>query len=52
MGSVYLTIQWKVSVLDNVWVTSDHLQLYTDASGVLGFSAVLGSQWFACKWPF
>jgi hypothetical protein len=41
----------KSVFLDNVWVTSDHLCLYTDASGVLGFAAVLGSQWFACKWP-
>jgi hypothetical protein len=38
--------------LDNVWVISHHLRLCTDASGVLGFSAVSGPQWFACKWPF
>lgn len=41
----------KSVFLDNVWVTSDHLSLYTDASGAFGFSAVLGAQWFACEWP-
>lgn len=41
----------KSVFLDKVWVSSDHLSLYTDASGSMGFSAVLGSDWFANEWP-
>lgn len=41
----------KSVFLDRVWVSSDHLSLYTDASGSMGFSAVLGSDWFAREWP-
>lgn len=41
----------KSVFLDSAWLSSDHLSLYTDASGSLGFAAVLGSQWFVSKWP-
>ena len=30
---------------------SDHLKLYSDASGAIGCAAVFGSLWFAEKWP-
>lgn len=33
--------------LDSAWLSSE----YTNASGSLGFAAVLGSQWFVSKWP-
>lgn len=36
---------------DDTFISSDHLKLYTDASGSLGFAGVLGSKWFANKWP-
>lgn len=32
------------------WDSSDFISLYTDASGPIGFSAVLGEQWFAQQW--
>jgi uncharacterized membrane protein len=31
--------------------TSDALQLYSDASGVLGFAVVFGPRWFCGQWP-
>ena len=30
---------------------SDHLKLFTDASGSIGFAAVFGHHWFADEWP-
>ncbi|XP_061170929.1 uncharacterized protein LOC133180416 [Saccostrea echinata] len=33
------------------FVSSDHLKLYTDASGSQGFAGVLGAKWFASEWP-
>ena len=36
--------------LNDVWVFSDKLLLYTDASGTIGNAAVFGSQWFAVRW--
>lgn len=33
-----------------MWSSSDKELLFTDASGSLGFAAVLGSQWFALGW--
>lgn len=36
---------------DDTFISSDHLKLYTDASGSLGFAGVLGSKWFANEWP-
>ena len=32
--------------LDDVWLDSEVLHLYTDASGSLGFGAIFGTQWF------
>ena len=31
-------------------MSSDHLTLYSDASGSVGFAAILGSEWFASLW--
>lgn len=36
----------KSLIKDDKFITSDHLKLYTDAVGSLGFAGVLGSQWF------
>ncbi|KAK3087428.1 hypothetical protein FSP39_005841 [Pinctada imbricata] len=33
------------------WDSSDCLHLYTDASGAIGYAAVLGTSWFAQTWP-
>lgn len=41
----------KSVFLTDPWVTSTALHLYTDASGSIGFGAVLGSQWFCGIWP-
>lgn len=35
---------------DEVWKDSEELQMYTDASGSLGYGAVVGSKWFYGKW--
>lgn len=32
------------------WVDSDSLQLFTDASGTLGFGGIFGSKWFQGHW--
>lgn len=37
----------KSVFLAKEWDSSDFISLYTDASGPIGFSAVLGEQWFA-----
>ena len=51
---------WKIFIdsfngksvfLSDQWLSSDHLKLFTDASGNIGFSAVFGSWWFAHEWP-
>jgi hypothetical protein len=36
--------------LPNRWITSPSLHLYTDASGTLGYGAVLGNAWFWGTW--
>ena len=33
-------------LLKQIWVTSDNINLYTDASGSIGYAAVMGSYWF------
>lgn len=40
----------KSVFLNDEWFSSDRLALYTDASGKIGFAAVLGSKWFALRW--
>ena len=40
-----------VSFIQDEFVSSDAITLYTDASGVLGFGAVYKSHWFSLSWP-
>ena len=40
----------KTFLLDYIWLTNDHLQLYTDASSTIGFGGVFGSKWFYGLW--
>ena len=37
--------------LSDDWYDSHRLQLYTDASGTLGFSAIFGRNWCYGEWP-
>lgn len=41
----------KSFFLDDRWFSSHVLNLYTDASGALGYGAVFGSHWCYGKWP-
>lgn len=41
----------KNLLLHKRWVTSDTLHLHTDASGSLGYGAILHSHWFYGTWP-
>ena len=38
-------------LLNHRWLTSDHLNLFTDAAGSLGYGAIFGSHWFFGSWP-
>ena len=40
----------KALILEDIWVTSDVLQMATDASGT-GCAGVLGNTWFSVEWP-
>ncbi len=44
------TCNGRVLFLSRSWTSSEHIKLYTDASG-LGFAAILGDQWFQGGWP-
>ena len=37
--------------LEEHWLSSTKLNLFTDASGALGFGAIFGSHWCYGKWP-
>lgn len=37
--------------LDDLWVTSTSLELFTDAAGSKGYGAVFGRKWFYGSWP-
>ena len=37
--------------LSDQWCNSHQLKLYTDASGALGFGAILGKHWCYGEWP-
>ena len=41
----------KSFFLDDNWLNSSQLNLYTDASGALGFGAIFGRHWCYGKWP-
>lgn len=36
---------------DEQWLSSDHIRLFTDASGGLGYGAICGTHWFSGRWP-
>ena len=36
--------------LDYIWLSSDHLHLYTDAASTIGFGGVFGHKWFKGLW--
>ena len=40
-----------VSIIQENFVTSTELQLFTDASGIIGFGGVFGTHWFYAAWP-
>ncbi|XP_061175932.1 uncharacterized protein LOC133184874 [Saccostrea echinata] len=44
------TFNGKSVFLSEKWFSSDHLTLYTDASGSMGFAAILDTQWFVSHW--
>jgi ribonuclease HI len=37
--------------LDQKWLTNEAIHLYTDASGALGYGAILATHWFYGSWP-
>ena len=37
--------------LDDTWLSSDKIRLYTDAASTLGYAAVFGTKWFNGSWP-
>lgn len=37
--------------LTDFWTNSNQLELYTDASGALGYGAIFGKQWCYGEWP-
>lgn len=41
----------KSFFLEDQWYNSEHLNLFTDASGSLGFGAIFGSKWCYGSWP-
>ena len=41
----------KSFFLEDTWLNSSKLNLFTDASGALGFGDILGSHWCFGKWP-
>ena len=41
----------KSFFIDDAWLSSQKLNLYTDASGAIGFGAIFGSHWCYGKWP-
>lgn len=41
----------RALLLHEPWVHNSYIQLYTDASGAIGYGAILGSRWLAGKWP-
>lgn len=41
----------RTLLLDYRWRSSPDIQLFSDASGTIGFGAFLGHRWFAEPWP-
>ena len=42
---------WRSFFLADQWKNSNQLELYTDASGYLGYDAVFGRHWCYGQWP-
>lgn len=38
-------------LLDNTWVESDTIQMYTDAASTVGYAGILGHDYFYGTWP-
>ncbi|XP_074639612.1 uncharacterized protein LOC141897834 [Acropora palmata] len=49
--SFLLNFNGRCFFLDDLWVNSSKLNLFTDASGAHGFGAIFGSHWCYGKWP-
>ena len=49
--SFLLNFNGRYFFLDDLWVNSSTLNLFTDASGAHGFGAIFGSHWCYRKWP-
>ena len=49
--SFFASFNGRSFFLEDVWDSSDKLELYTDAAGSLGFGAVFGRKWCYGKWP-
>ena len=43
--------QWESICIDTHFLTGDYLQLFTDASGGVGYGAVCVHEWFWGTWP-
>ena len=41
----------KTFFLDDKWVTSSSVELFTDAAGSKGYGAIFGKHWFCGAWP-
>ena len=44
------TFNGRSLFLNDTWISSSTLRMYTDAAGSLGYAAVFGSHWFAHPW--
>lgn len=41
----------KNLLLDQIWLSSEHLHFYTDSAGSLGYGAIFDTKWFYGSWP-
>ena len=46
-----LDVHVGVSLIQDKFVSSDSLKLFTDASGTIGFGGIFGIHWFYSAWP-
>lgn len=52
MWQVFLqSFNGKAMIPDQYWIQDSDLQLFTDASGGIGFGGYFGGQWFRDLWP-
>lgn len=49
--SFFSNFSGKSFFLEDIWLNSSSLYLFTDALGALGFGAIFGSHWCYGKWP-